>query len=128
GMRPVLVLDRSREGGTIKNSLTNDRGAATAQTLLTCRFPGFGMKNHPTRCGGGVIGPASPVAWGAHRWARPETLALGHNGWRGSFAFALPNVWRFPLAHWCHDGRRWRRRRRPQIGRECLSGLYNSQS
>src|SRR5215831_7405167 len=25
--------------------------------------------------GGGVIGPASPVAWGAHRWARPNRLS-----------------------------------------------------
>src|SRR6516225_5955139 len=34
------------------------------------------MKNHPTRWGG-VIGPASPVAWGAHRWARPNPLSQG---------------------------------------------------
>jgi hypothetical protein len=53
-------------------------------------------------------------------------LALRDDG-RGGFSFTLANRV-FPLADWCHDRRRWRRRRTPQIGRERLSGLYNTQS
>ena len=57
---------------------------------------------------------------------KPSDLAFGHNG-RRSFSFTLADRV-FPLADWRHDRRRRRRRRPPQIGRECLSGLYNSQS